>query len=105
METITALEQLTLNEALSLLSYLQHVRHDQARLDRDTVAAMLWKMLNQLTVEYSKMTVDYGWDETEKLPDSYVPIEGVNWYTIAECSDDEFVTAIPHVRDVLGSQL
>jgi hypothetical protein len=95
METTTVIEQLTLSGVLSLLTYLQHVRQCQARLNPDTVAAMLWEMLNQLNIESSKTTVDYGWDRTEALPHSYLPIEGVNWYNIGECGDDEFVTAIP----------
>ena len=68
-----AIEQLTLNGAVTLLTYLQHSRLEDEAMGAIAIAAMLCEMLNQLEALYPGFARSYGWQpisDVSKLVDS-----------------------------------
>ncbi|XGV95094.1 MAG: hypothetical protein ACAF41_20395 [Leptolyngbya sp. BL-A-14] len=63
-----ALEQLTLNGAVTLLTYLQHARLEDETTGTIAIAATLCEMLSQLEAMYPGITTHYGWQQIH--PDS-----------------------------------
>lgn len=58
-----ALEQLTLNGAVTLLTYLQHARLEDETAGAIAVAANLCEILNQLEAMHPGITSHYGWQQ------------------------------------------
>jgi hypothetical protein len=61
------LEQLTLNGAITLLTYLQYAQHNSDLLNAEAVVATLCEMLNQLNTQYPQIAAGYGWQQTTEL--------------------------------------
>ena len=59
--TMLAIEQLTLNGAMTLLTYLQHSRLEDEAIGAIAISAMLCEMLNQLEDLHPGVASDYGW--------------------------------------------
>lgn len=57
------LEQLTLNGAVTLLTYLQHDRLKDEAIGAVAIAATLCEMLSQLEATYPGTTGNYGWQQ------------------------------------------
>ena len=60
-----AIEQLTLNGAVTLLTYLQHSRLEDEAMGAIAIAALLCEMLNQLESLYPGIVSDYGWQHRD----------------------------------------
>jgi hypothetical protein len=58
-----AIEQLTLNGAMTLLTYLQHSRLEDESTGAIAIAAMLCEMLNQLESLHPGIVNEYGWQQ------------------------------------------
>ena len=58
-----AIEQLTLNGAMTLLTYLQHSRLEDEAMGATAIAALLCEMLNQLESLYPGIANAYGWQQ------------------------------------------
>jgi hypothetical protein len=58
-----AIEQLTLNGAMTLLTYLQHSRLEDEATGAIAIAAMLCEMLNQLEALHPGIVNEYGWQQ------------------------------------------
>ncbi|GEM_PF-6626981 len=61
-----ALEQLTLNGAMTLLTYLQHSRLEDESAGAVAIAALLCEMLNQLEMVHPGVATNYGWQRTSE---------------------------------------
>ncbi|HEY9647529.1 MAG TPA: hypothetical protein V6C88_14225 [Chroococcidiopsis sp.] len=61
LEQTTTLEQITLNAALTLQSYLQHADASEEALTPEAIASTLCDMLSQLNSQYPDITTDFGW--------------------------------------------
>lgn len=61
-------EQLTLNGAMALLSYLQCSHLSPAHIKAAAIAATLCEMLSQLETEFPGITHEYGWEKIVELP-------------------------------------
>ncbi|MBW4521259.1 MAG: hypothetical protein KME16_16365 [Scytolyngbya sp. HA4215-MV1] len=62
---MASIEKLTLSGALTLLTYVQHSRLEEKRLDAKAVTAVLCEMLSQISIEKPGITKEYGW---QKVP-------------------------------------
>lgn len=64
---MATLEKLTLNGAMTLLTYLQYsgLEHEQVRAE--AVAAALCEMLTQLEADFPGYAERYGWTKTASL--------------------------------------
>lgn len=61
------LEQLTLNGATTLLTYLQCTRLTNEGIGAEALAATLCEMLNQIEAEHPGITHGYGWEKVISL--------------------------------------
>lgn len=67
-------DELTLNGAMTLLSYLQHAHLSLATVKADAIAATLCEMLSQLESDFPGITREYGWEKIYELPErSLIP--------------------------------
>jgi hypothetical protein len=58
---MATLEQLTLNGAMTLLSYLQYSGLEHEQVGAEAVAATLCEMLTQLEADFPGYAERYGW--------------------------------------------
>ena len=58
---MASIEKLTLSGALTLLTYVQHSRLEEKKLDEKAVIAVLCEMLSQISTEKPGITAEYGW--------------------------------------------
>lgn len=60
-------DQLTLNGAMTLLSYLQCAHLSPTSIKAAAIAATLCEMLSQLETEFPGITREYGWEKIVEL--------------------------------------
>lgn len=66
---MAGLEQLTLNGAMTLLSYLQYAQTVHNQVKAEAIAAVLCEMLSQLETTFPGITQEYGWEKVSPLFD------------------------------------
>ena len=64
---MTDLEQLTLNGAITLLTYLQCAQTIHNQVKAEAIAAVLCEMLSQLETYFPGITQEYGWEKVTLL--------------------------------------
>lgn len=64
---MTDLEQLTLNGAMTLLSYLQCAQTIHNRVKAEAIAAVLCEILSQLETNFPGIAQEYGWEKVTLL--------------------------------------
>ncbi len=62
-------DQLTLNGAATLLSYLQCAHLSPAHIQATAIAATLCELLSQLETNFPGITREYGWEKIIELSD------------------------------------
>lgn len=60
-------DQLTLNGAATLLSYLQCAHLSPAHIQAAAIAATLCELLSQLETDFPGITREYGWEKIIEL--------------------------------------
>ncbi|PSB28145.1 hypothetical protein C7B82_14985 [Stenomitos frigidus ULC18] len=87
-----AIEQLTLNGAMTLLTYLQHSRLEDETTGVIAITAMLCEMLNQVESLHPGITSEYGWQPTGS-EDSVVVSNSTNDLFLADDCYSDFKSA------------
>jgi len=70
-------DQLTLNGAMTLLSYLQCSHLSASHIKVEAIAATLCQMLSQLETEFPGITREYGWEKIVDLAETASPIANI----------------------------
>lgn len=74
---MATLEKLTLNGAMTLLTYLQYSGLEQEQVRAEAVAAALCEMLTQLEADFPGYAERYGWTKTSSLSQESRSLQGV----------------------------
>ncbi len=72
---MATLEQLTLNGAMTLLSYLQYSSFEHEQVRAEAVAAALCEMLTQLEADFPGYAERYGWTKNNSLMKQTVSLQ------------------------------
>jgi hypothetical protein len=78
-------DQLTLNGAMTLLSYLQCAHLSPSHLKATAIAATLCEMLSQLEAEFPGITHEYGWEKIVELSELPFAIADREAFPVLEC--------------------
>lgn len=71
---MSVLEQITLNGAMTILSYLQYSQANLEQVNAEGLVATLCEMLTQVENTYPGITEEYGWVQSQR-PIAKQPIE------------------------------
>ncbi len=75
---MATLEKLTLNGAMTLLTYLQYSSLEQEQVRAEAVAAALCEMLTQLEADFPGYAERYGWTKAAPLLQETSQLEAVS---------------------------